>query len=63
METIIKILMKRDKMTRNEAKVLVDEVYEEINYCLEQGDYDGAEDLVMSELGLEPDYLEILLTE
>lgn len=55
--------MKRDKMTRNDAKALVDEVYEEINYCLEQGDYDGAEDLVMDELGLEPDYLEILLTE
>jgi len=63
METIIKILMKRDKMTRNDAKALVDEVYEEINYYLEQGDYDSAEDLVMSDLGLEPDYLEILLTE
>lgn len=63
MEIIIKILMKRDKMTRNDAKALVDEVYEEINYYLEQGDYDSAEDLVMSDLGLEPDYLEILLTE
>ena len=63
METIIKILMKRDKMTRNEAKALVDEVYEEINFYLERGDYDSAEDLVMSDLGLEPDYLEILLTE
>ena len=55
--------MKRDKMTRNEAKALVDETYEEINFYLERGDYDSAEDLVMSDLGLEPDYLEILLTE
>lgn len=55
MEKIIDILMKRDKMTRVEALDLVKEVkkmMEECNY-----DPEECEDIFMSELGLELDYI------
>lgn len=52
MEEIIKILMRRDGMTREEAKELIEEVQEAI-----LDDPDNGCEIFESELGLEPDYL------
>ena len=62
-QDIVKILMKRDHMTLNEAWDLINETQEEIDYLLSGSDpmlYE-AEDIIKSNLGLEPDYLDAFL--
>jgi hypothetical protein len=58
MEEIIRILMRRDGMTREAAVELCFETREEIFQAIqtEEG-YDEVEDILMYNLGLEPDYL------
>ena len=62
-QDIIKILMRRDHMTLDEAWDLVNETQDEINYLVESGDVDifAAEDIIKYNLGLEPDYLDAFL--
>ena len=59
MEEIIKIIMKRDGNTREEALSIIEDVKEMMEEC----DYDPeeCEDIFMSELGLEPDYIPAFL--
>lgn len=52
MNEVVQILMKRDGLTINEAKNLVDEAREEILFY-----HDEAEDIMMDMLGLEMDYI------
>lgn len=52
MNPVIKILVKRDKLTVAEAREAISECRELI---LE--DIDSADDIIREELGLEPDYL------
>lgn len=61
MNKIIKILMRRDGMTLDEAKALVADVIDMMNDAIANGDYDEAEMIVEDELGLEPDYIPALL--
>ena len=58
MEEIVKILVRRDGITKGEAWNLVEECKRELRYC---DSIDEAENIVMDYLGLEPDYLELLL--
>lgn len=62
MEEIIKILMRRDGLDREEATRELDEfremLYEEISYGASLMEL---EDLIACELGLEPDYLEYFI--
>jgi hypothetical protein len=53
MNTVVKILMKRDNMTEQEATNLVRETKEEL---MDSPCSDGA-DIIMDNLGLEPDYI------
>ena len=53
MNKIIKILMERDGMTREDATELIDETREEIL----ASDPWEVEDILMDNLGLEPDYI------
>lgn len=53
MNTIVKILMERDNMTEQEAIDLVRETKEEL---MNRPCSDGA-DIIMDNLGLEPDYI------
>ena len=55
-EEIIKILMRRDNISKEEAWTLVNEVQEEINECVESEDFYEIDDIVMRDLGLKPDY-------
>ncbi len=53
--SIIKILMERDEMSRMEAE---DYLKEEVAYLSIEGDsYEDLEEMLRSELGLEPDYI------
>ena len=53
MEKVIRILMMRDDITREEAVELIEETLEEIY----RSDINDADDILMDNLGLEPDYL------
>jgi hypothetical protein len=53
MNTVVKILMERDNMTEQEAIDLVRETKEEL---MNRPCSDGA-DIIMDNLGLEPDYI------
>lgn len=64
MNRIVAILMRRDGMTEANAE----DYYEEVKASVESAVDEGAglceiEDIVLSELGLEPDYLEDILME
>ena len=53
--SIIKILMERDEMSQMEAE---DYLKEEVAYLSIEGDsYEDIEEMLRSELGLEPDYI------
>ena len=55
---IITILMRRDGMSYDEAERYVREVQEEIsNEILAGATLEEIEDIIMDELGLEPDYV------
>lgn len=55
---IITILMRRDGMSYDEAERYVREVQEEIsNEILAGASLEEIEDIIMDELGLEPDYV------
>ena len=59
MEEIIKILMKRDENTREEALSIIEDVKEMMEEC----NYDPEEcvNIFETELGLEPDYISAFL--
>lgn len=62
MKEIIQILMRRDGMTYDEARRYLKEVREEIAEAIEnQAPIEEIEDIIMSELGLEPDYIMLFL--
>lgn len=62
MREIIDILMQRDGMTYDEARRFLKEVREEIAGAIEnQTPIEEIEDIVMSELGLHPDYIMLFL--
>ena len=67
MEEIIKILMRRDGISENEAQNLVDCCRAELHDMLNRAEsvnfytYDLAAGIIEDWLGLEPDYLELLL--
>lgn len=58
---IAKVLMRRDKMSLEEALDLIAEAKEAVYQYLEDGRMDLAEDVCQEYFGLEPDYLMELL--
>lgn len=55
MERVIEILMKRDGLSRRDAKELILEVRERIYEC--NGNFVEAEEIMLEDLGLEMDYI------
>lgn len=53
MNRVVKILMDRDGITRKEAEELIEETREEIL----ANDSFYADDIILNNLGLEPDYI------
>ena len=66
METIDDIIMliaRRDGLSVNEATIAVEECVDALQDALSRGENWDCEDIVADCLGLEPDYLDILLQE
>lgn len=61
MNEIVKILMRRDGISRLEAENLVEECKEELWKAAARGSYQECEDIIALYLGLEPDYLDQML--
>lgn len=56
MNRIVRILMERDGMTEEDAREMYSDCKEEIENAISMGDLDLAEDIMMYDLCLEPDY-------
>lgn len=56
-ESIKSVLIRRDKMTSDEADDLIQEARQQFNSYLEAGDMTSAEDICSEYFGLEPDYI------
>ena len=64
MEEIVSILMRRDNMTREDAIDLFLQTEEEIQEAIQGGEgYYEVEDILMDNLGLEPDYLDYFIMQ
>lgn len=57
MEKIIKVLMKRDGLTEEEAREQVEDTKQEMCEAIESGCFEDAEDILASNLMLEMDYI------
>lgn len=60
---IINLIARRDNISILEATNIVSECMDEMEEAVAQGYWQEAEDILMSYLRLEPDYLDILMTE
>lgn len=62
-DDIIKLIARRDNISYLEAMNIVNECMEEMENAVLNANFQEAEDILASYLGLEPDYLDILMTE
>lgn len=51
------VLMRRDNVTEAEADELIGYFKQDLEECIQHGDLQEAEELLMDYFGLEPDYL------
>lgn len=56
-ETVKEILMRRDRMEEEVANERIEAFLEELDYLIEKGNLEEAEELLQDYFGLEPDYL------
>lgn len=62
MEELIRLIMKRDNISYNEAASCVRECREEIYELINEGSgYDAVADCIADYLSLQPDYMDILI--
>lgn len=54
-DEMVRMLMHRDKISRNDAEIAIDDCLRALDDC--KGNYDMAADIVYLYLGLEPDYI------
>lgn len=60
-ERVIELVAERDEISYDEAEVKVDETIDCIIDTIYENNYEEAEDILMYQLGLEPDFLMDLL--
>lgn len=60
---VINLIARRNNISVLEATNIVSECMDEMEEAVAQGYWQEAEDILMTYLGLEPDYLDILMTE
>ena len=60
MNEIVKVLMKRDKMSEEEAMELFQEAKDDFDNLLKEGDLDSAYNICEMYFGLEPDYIDYM---
>lgn len=61
MNKLLRVLMERDGLTKQEALEKMDEAREQMYLYLEEGDSDSASEVCEEFFGLEEDYLHCLL--
>jgi len=61
MNPIVKVLMRRDGMDKEEAEALFEEAKKEFDEMLEDGNLADAEEICYEWFGLEPDYLDYMM--
>lgn len=61
MERVVKLIMRRDGLSYEDAKTEVSNTVDEMYEALESGDSELVEEILMNNLGLEPDYIPQLL--
>lgn len=57
---LAKMIARRDGISINEAYIAIDDCIEMIQEVIEKGRFEEAVDILREELGLEPDYFDIL---
>ena len=62
-EDIIQLISRRDNIPYIEAMNVVNECMEEMESAITMGNWQEAEDILASYLGLEPDFLDVMITE
>ena len=64
LEELVHLIKHRDNLSIREAQIVVNDCLIELESAIHSGaSYDECADIVASYLGLEPDYLDILLNE
>ena len=58
---LMRVLMTRDGMTKEQAMEEIQEARAAMYECIEGGDYEGAEEVLADFFGLEPDYIDFLI--
>ena len=54
---LVELLMRRDNLTREEAIEMLFTCKEDLERAVSDGSYNEVDDIIMDDLGLEPDYL------
>ena len=54
---LIELLMRRDNISHNEAIRMLFTCKEDLERAVDEGNYNEVDDIIMDDLGLEPDYL------
>lgn len=54
---LVELLMRRDHLTREEATEMLFTCKEDLERAVSDGNYNDVDDIIMDDLGLEPDYL------
>lgn len=62
-DDIIRLIARRDNISYIEAMNIVNECMEEMENAILNANWQEAENILASYLGLEPDYLDILMAE
>lgn len=60
-DDIVRLIKYRDNLSIREARTIVDDCIDELKHC--NYTIDNPEDIIADYLGLEPDYLDILIQE
>jgi len=56
-ETILQVLMRRDKLSAEEAMDVIQEAVKDFEQSLIEDNFADPEDIIASHFGLEPDYI------
>lgn len=57
------LLMRRDNITYEEARDIIRDTEDSIREALDIGDFYAIDDIILDDLGLEPDYVTVFINE
>lgn len=57
------LLMNRDNITYEDARSIIRDTEDAIREALDMGDFYAIDDIILDDLGLEPDYVTVFINE